>query len=86
MSNYNLPTNKAKHLKYKFGWLPDLPDARDYVYQPPLKLGSASELPSKVDLLQEDTKAENQAIVAAFRVLQRTCDDEHRDVRQRCLP
>ena len=46
MSNYNLPVNKTKRLKYKFGWLPDLPDARDYVYQPPLKVGSASELPS----------------------------------------
>ena len=33
----------------KLGWLPDLPDARDYVYKAPLKL-RASAFPSKVDL------------------------------------
>ena len=34
----------------KLGWLPDLPDERDYVYQAPLKLRSASDFPDKVDL------------------------------------
>ena len=75
MSNYNLPVNKAKHLKYKFGWLPDLPDARDYIYQPPLKVGSASELPSKVDLRNICSPVQDQgslgcctahALLAAF--------------------
>ena len=34
----------------KLGWLPDLPDDRDYVYKAPLKLRRANNFPSKVDL------------------------------------
>ena len=35
---------------HKLGWLPDLPDSRDYKYEAPLKLRSASDFPAKVDL------------------------------------
>ncbi|MDQ1087507.1 C1 family peptidase [Siphonobacter sp. SORGH_AS_1065] len=34
--------------EFKFGWLPDLPDARDYIYAAPLKVMQA--LPASVDL------------------------------------
>jgi len=34
----------------KLGWLPDLPDARDFIYEAPLKMKGANVLPSKVDL------------------------------------
>ncbi|PSL48018.1 xylellain [Chitinophaga niastensis] len=42
---------KAKQttpVKYKMGWLPDLPDARDYMYAAPLKV--MQQLPAKTDL------------------------------------
>ncbi len=41
---------KAKTAKqeFKMGWLPDLPDARDFLYSAPLKV--ALNLPSKIDL------------------------------------
>jgi C1A family cysteine protease len=40
-------TNNAKPV-FKMGWLPDLPDARDYMYAAPLKL--MQKMPAKVDL------------------------------------
>ena len=53
MTNCNLikdNTNKKEYKMPKFGWLPDLPDSRDYVYEAPMKLRSASDFPQKVDL------------------------------------
>lgn len=75
MSNYNLPQNKAKQFKYRFGWLPDLPDARDHIYEPPLKVGNTSEMPSKMDLREYCSAVQDQgplgsctahALLAAF--------------------
>ncbi len=50
MTNKNLEPKETALKMHKFGWLPDLPDERDYVYEAPMKLRSASDFPSKVDL------------------------------------
>ena len=50
MDTNNLQTKGSTFKMPKLGWLPDLPDARDYVYEPKLKVARASDLPSKVDL------------------------------------
>lgn len=42
------------------GWLPDLPDERDYVYEAPLKLRSASDFPDKVDLRKKCPPVQTQ--------------------------
>lgn len=39
---------KSKVVQPKFGWLPDLPDARDYLYAAPLKV--MQKMPAKIDL------------------------------------
>lgn len=50
---------KEKTMKMpKFGWLPDIPDDRDYVYKAPLKL--SGNLPSKVDLRKKCPPVYNQ--------------------------
>lgn len=41
-------TTTPKQVQYKLGWLPDLPDARDYLYAAPLKV--MQKLPVKVSL------------------------------------
>ncbi len=41
-------TTKTETPVYKLGWLPDLPDARDFLYSAPLKV--MQKLPSKVNL------------------------------------
>lgn len=50
--------NKAKMTIPKFGWIPDVPDARDYAYAAPLRF--ASNLPAKVDLRKKCPPVFNQ--------------------------
>ena len=72
-------TKKAvKKLNFKMGWLPDLPDARDFLYSAPLKV--MQKLPAKVDLRGKCPPVYNQgalgsctanALGAAFQVSQK---------------
>jgi C1A family cysteine protease len=43
---------------YQLGWIPDLPDVRDYLYSPPLK--AIQNLPSKMDLRKNCPPVYNQ--------------------------
>ena len=49
----------------KWGWIPDIPDARDYVYEAPLKLRSARALPSNVDLRKNCPPVFNQGALGS---------------------
>lgn len=50
---------KNKKLKWKLGWMPDIPDARDYIYEAPLQV-KRIELPQAVDLRKKCSPVFNQ--------------------------
>ncbi len=55
----NKSTQKDNEFKMpKLGWVPDIPDARDYAYEAPLKL--RDKIPSKVDLRKTCPPVYNQ--------------------------
>lgn len=58
MSENRIQNNKGKFRMPKLGWLPDIPDDRDYVYEAPLKLIKC--LPIKVDLRRKCPPIYNQ--------------------------
>jgi C1A family cysteine protease len=71
-------TTTASNQTFKMGWLPDLPDARDFQYSAPLKV--MQKLPAKTDLRSKCPPVYNQgrlgsctahALSAAFQVGQK---------------
>lgn len=68
---------KETNTEFKMGWLPDIPDARDFAYAAPLKV--MQNLPAKVDLKKHCPPVYNQgglgsctanAMGAAFQITQ----------------
>lgn len=54
-----MPQERNKKLKWKLGWMPDIPDARDYIYEAPLQV-KRSALPKAVDLRKKCSPVFNQ--------------------------
>jgi len=52
------PSSKSITKKFRYGWVPDLPDQRDILYSAVRKVPAA--LPSKVDLRPICSKVEDQ--------------------------
>lgn len=52
-------------MKWKLGWVPDVPDARDFEYKAPLRL-KAMKLPPQVDLRKKMPPVFNQGALGSF--------------------
>ena len=60
MTNNNSQIMENEFKLPKLGWLPDLPDERDYIYKAPVKFSAPHALPSKVDLRKKCPPIFNQ--------------------------
>lgn len=51
-------TNKSRRDKFSYGWVPDLPDRRDFMYAAPIKM--VAKLPPELDLTKKCPPVYNQ--------------------------
>jgi hypothetical protein len=61
----DIPTKKGATRKFTYGWVPDLPDQRDFLYSAVLKVPPV--LPHSVDLRSKCSDVKTRAILAVAR-------------------